>query len=193
MNNADYITEGISARIKQERRIRNMTQEDVIARIDDEIAVSTLSRYELNNLNMTVTTLAKIAQALDVSVGDLLCDAENFMASREAAKFIFYYPLIPRDEILDSIRRIGGLYYGHESYVDYLLHRMVEQIPDSPAKKWADFNVCFRPIAIQYLRTYSIEEGAQIIRSCPDVMALFGSDSPDFCYKSYLKMLDKSE
>lgn len=188
-----YLTVGISERIKREREIRSLSQEAVVGRTDDELSIATLSRYENNSVIMNIDNLAKIAQALDVPVADLLCEADNLVASREAAKFIYYYPLIPRSEILDTIRRIGGLYYRYEGYIWDLLHRLVENIPDSRAKKWADFNVRFKSVALPYQSIWDPEEADLLLHSCKEVMELFGEDTPDDCYDAYCNVLKNME
>lgn len=184
-----HIEHKISMRIRQERQLKELSQEEVIEILSDDVSVATLSRYENCSGIMTVRTLAKFAMALDISVSDLLGEADNFTESREAAKFIFYYPLIPKDVIADVIWRIGGLFYGRETYVNQLLNKIVEDIPDSPAKKWADFNVNFRPIAVKYQQILGHKKGLEILRKNPDVMALFGDDSPDYCYNAYYDLL----
>ncbi len=191
--NSKYLTAGISERIKREREIRCLSREAVVERIDDEISINTLKRYERNSVTMNINILAKIAQALDVPVADLLCEADNLVASREAAKFIYYYPLIPRSEILDTLKRIGGLYYRYEGYVWDLLHRMVENIPDSRAKKWADFNVRFKSVALPYQCVLDSEEAELLIHNCKEVMDLFGEDTPFDCYDAYRKELENME
>ena len=184
-----HIEHKISKRIRQERQIKELSQEEVIEILSDELSVATLSRYENCSGIMTVRTLAKIAMALNISVSDLLGETENLTESREAAKFIFYYPLIPKEIIADVIWRIGGLFYGREDYVNQLLSKTVEDIPDSPAKKWADFNVNYRPFAIKYQQILGHKKGLEFLRKHPEVMALFGDDSPDECYNAYNEML----
>ena len=184
-----HIEHKISIRIRQERQLKELSQEEVIEILSDEISVATLSRYENCSGIMTVRTLAKIAMALNISVSDLLGETENLTESREAAKFIFYYPLIPKEIIADVIWRIGGLFYGREDYVNQLLSKTVEDIPDSPAKKWADFNVNYRPFAIKYQQILGHKKGLEFLRKHPEVMALFGDDSPDECYNAYYEML----
>lgn len=184
-----HIEHKISIRIRQERQLKELSQEEVIEILSDEISVATLSRYENCSGIMTVRTLAKIAMALNISVSDLLGETENLTESREAAKFIFYYPLIPKEIIADVIWRIGGLFYGREDYVNQLLSKTVEDIPDSPAKKWADFNVNYRPFAIKYQQILGHKKGLEFLRKHPEVMALFGDDSPDECYNAYNEML----
>ena len=185
-----HIEQKISIRIRQERQLKELSQEDVIEILSDDVSLATLSRYENCSGIMTVRTLAKFAMALNISVSDLLGEAENLMESREAAKFIFYYPLIPKDVIADVIWRIGGLFYGREDYVNQLLNKIVEDIPDSPAKKWADFNVNFRPFAIKYQQTLGRRKGLELLRKHQEVMALFGDDSPEDCYTAYYEILN---
>lgn len=180
----------ISSRIRQERQQRDLSQEQVIEILDDAVSLSTLSRYENCSGTMTVKTLARIATAFGITVSDLLSEAENGMESRDVAKFIYYYPLIPKEDIDDVIRRIGGQFYGREGYVNQLLDRLVERIPDSPAKRWADFNVDFRAVAVKYGRIYGKEEGKRLIKKSPEVMALFGDESPEDCYNAYMEVLN---
>lgn len=186
-----HIVQRISTRIRQERQLKELSQEGVVEILDDDVSVSTLSRYENCSGTMTVQTLAKIAQALDIAVPDLLGETENYTESREAAKFIFYYPLIPREVIGDVIWRIGGVFYGREGYINQLIDHVIKEIPESPAKKWADFNVNFRPIASKFQHTWGCEEGIKLIRKHPDIMALFGDDLPDDCYAAYYDVIRK--
>lgn len=184
-----HIEHSISKRIRQERQLKELSQEEVIEILSDDVSVATLSRYENCSGIMTVRTLAKFAMALDISVSDLLGEADNLTESREVAKYIFYYPLIPREIIADAIWRIGGQFYGRECYVYQVLNNMIENIPDSPAKKWADFNVNYRPFAIKYEMTLGHKKGLELLRKYPEVMALFGDDSPDDCFNAYRELL----
>ena len=186
---SNHIVQRISTRIRQERQLKELSQEGVVEILDDNVSVSTLSRYENCSGTMTVQTLAKIAQALGIAVPDLLGETENFTESREAAKFIFYYPLIPREVIAELIWRIGGLFYGREGYINQLFDHIIKEIPESPAKKWADFNVNHRPIASKFQQTWGREEGIKLIMKYPDVVTLFGDDSPDDCYAAYYDVI----
>ncbi len=188
---ADHLIEGISMRIRMERKLKDLTQENVVEILDDELSVSTLSRYENCSETMTVKKLAKISQALEINVSDLLSDEDSSTESRITAKFIFYFPLIPWYEIADVIWRIGGLFYGREGYVNHLLDFLIKEIPDSPAKKWADFNVKYRPIAAKFQKIWGLEEGLEFLRKYPEVMALFGEDNPDDCFYDYFNMVRK--
>lgn len=60
------------SRIKEIRTQKGLTQKELGRKC--EIAESTIRRYELGSLNPKIETLQKIANALEVSVSDLLLD-----------------------------------------------------------------------------------------------------------------------
>lgn len=63
----------IAARVRQIRRERGFTQAEIAARAD--LAPGTLSRLESGREPPTVSSLVRLADALGVSLGDLVGDA----------------------------------------------------------------------------------------------------------------------
>ena len=61
---------GLGARIRELRRDKDMTQNDLALQCDFEKA--SMSRIEAGKTNITVLTLHKISKALDVDITELL-------------------------------------------------------------------------------------------------------------------------
>lgn len=67
----DYIK--IGKRIREQRIARNITQETLAEYAD--ISVTHMSHIETGSTKLSLSVLVKIANALDVSTDDLLCDS----------------------------------------------------------------------------------------------------------------------
>ena len=69
MTNYDQEIRSIALRIKQLRKARKMTVQELAYRCDMER--SNMSRIEAGRSNLTIKTLCTICQALDASLNDL--------------------------------------------------------------------------------------------------------------------------
>lgn len=66
----------IGSKIKKLRQVKGMTQEELARKAD--IPYATLLKIENDNVqNPTINTLQKLAQALEVSVDELLIDLKK--------------------------------------------------------------------------------------------------------------------
>ena len=62
----------IGKRIRKVRLAKNLTQLDLVSRIDGEVDPTNISRIESGRTNPTIFTLHKLAEAMEVSVVQLL-------------------------------------------------------------------------------------------------------------------------
>lgn len=62
----------IGIRIKEVRLGKNLTQLDLVSRIEGEVDPTNISRIESGRTNPTIFTLHKIAEAMEVSLTELL-------------------------------------------------------------------------------------------------------------------------
>jgi len=61
----------INKRIKEIRELKGMTSKDVVSAIED-MSISSYSRIENSRIEPSVTTLRKVAKALDVRISELV-------------------------------------------------------------------------------------------------------------------------
>lgn len=54
-------------------------------------------------------------------------------------EFLIYFPLMDKMYLTEALRRIDGDIFGNENYVLYHLKRIYDDIPNSPAKHYADY------------------------------------------------------
>jgi len=71
----------IGKRLKEVRLSKNLTQLDLVSRIDGEVDPTNISRIESGRTNPTIFTLHKIAEAMDISLTELLVDESPSEAS----------------------------------------------------------------------------------------------------------------
>ena len=119
---------------------------------------------------MSVDVLIKLADALDVTLSDLLKNLEDEVAAESEEEyanqlyynkleetcyppqpehynvatllqFLLYLPLIRPKDICESLQRIDGNYENNEAYVLDQIDRCIAQIPVSAAKEYADVYV----------------------------------------------------
>lgn len=62
----------IGQRIRKVRLAKNLTQLDLVSRIDGEVDPTNISRIESGRTNPTIFTLHKLADAMEISVVQLL-------------------------------------------------------------------------------------------------------------------------
>lgn len=70
MDNLNFIALG--KRIRQKRKLKNMTQEELAESAD--VGTTHISHIETGATKLSIKTFILIANALDVSADDLLCD-----------------------------------------------------------------------------------------------------------------------
>ncbi|MDP2453827.1 MULTISPECIES: helix-turn-helix domain-containing protein [unclassified Kaistella] len=62
----------IGKRIREVRLSKNLTQLDLVSRIDGEVDPTNISRIESGRTNPTIFTLHKLADAMEISLVQLL-------------------------------------------------------------------------------------------------------------------------
>ncbi len=62
----------IGKRIREVRLSKNLTQLDLVSRIDGEVDPTNISRIESGRTNPTIFTLQKLADAMEISLVQLL-------------------------------------------------------------------------------------------------------------------------
>ena len=62
----------IGIRIRKVRLSKNLTQLDLVSRIEGEVDPTNISRIESGRTNPTIFTLHKIAEAMEISLIELL-------------------------------------------------------------------------------------------------------------------------
>lgn len=62
----------IGIRIREVRLSKNLTQLDLVSRIEGEVDPTNISRIESGRTNPTIFTLHKIAEAMEISLVQLL-------------------------------------------------------------------------------------------------------------------------
>ncbi|ROI04316.1 XRE family transcriptional regulator [Kaistella haifensis] len=68
------ILKSIGKKIRKVRLEKGLTQLDLVGRIHGDIDVTNISRIEAGRTNPTIFTLYRLADALEVSILDLLKD-----------------------------------------------------------------------------------------------------------------------
>ena len=68
------ILKSIGKKIRKVRLEKGLTQLDLVARMHGDIDVTNISRIEAGRTNPTIFTLYRLADALEVSILDLLKD-----------------------------------------------------------------------------------------------------------------------
>lgn len=68
------ILKSIGKKIRKVRLEKGLTQLDLVGRMHGDIDVSNISRIEAGRTNPTIFTLYRLADALEVSILDLLKD-----------------------------------------------------------------------------------------------------------------------
>lgn len=107
----DELLIAIATRIRQERRRRKMTQVDLAAKSGTN--QSTISAAEVGNADIRIGTMVKIAQALDLSVTDLLPGsvrtASGLERSAKAIAALAAAVATAKKEILEIEARVSQL------------------------------------------------------------------------------------
>lgn len=67
----------IGKRIREVRLSKNLTQLDLVSKIDGEVDPTNISRIESGRTNPTIFTLHKLAEAMEVSLLELLNEDGN--------------------------------------------------------------------------------------------------------------------
>jgi len=62
----------VGKKVQELRLSKDMKQVDLAAKMDGEIDTSNISRIESGRTNPTIYTLYRIAQALEISINDLI-------------------------------------------------------------------------------------------------------------------------
>jgi transcriptional regulator with XRE-family HTH domain len=78
---AEALLDGLSYVIKQKRKERHLTQEDLSC--DVGLARGYLSDVECGARNFSMKNLVKIANGLDVAPSELICLAEDYIRRRK--------------------------------------------------------------------------------------------------------------
>lgn len=107
----DELLIAIATRIRQERRRRKMTQVDLAAKSGTN--QSTISAAEVGNADIRIGTMVKIAQAMDLSVTDLLPgharSASGLERSAKAIADLAAAVATAKKEILEIEARVSQL------------------------------------------------------------------------------------
>lgn len=161
------ITVELGNRILNLRQKLSISQAELARRSD--LSKTYLGEFERGQRqNISITAVARIAEALGVTLSDLFKDIEisdeswededSFLAVLCEKKiedacypvglegfsvttlmqFLVYLPLLQPQYILDSLLRIGGSFEGYESYILKQINFCISKIPNSCAKQYAD-------------------------------------------------------
>ena len=68
------ILKSIGKKIRKKKKKKGLTQLDLVGRMHGDIDVTNISRIEAGRTNPTIFTLYRLADALEVSILDLLKD-----------------------------------------------------------------------------------------------------------------------
>lgn len=187
------MTKELGKRIVKARKKLKISQAELAQKA--EISKTHLGKFERGQIeNISIFVIAKICNALGVSLNDLFEGIENSEESWEnddafanalyqkrmedacyppgleryrvttLLQFLAYLPLLQPETILDSLERIDGAFKGNESYILKQINICISRIPDSPAKEYADH--CARYLSRDaYLQKKEDDNQGNLVRS----------------------------
>lgn len=103
-------------------------------------------------------------------------------------QFLIYLPLMEDAEVLDALRRIEGDIFDREFYVINNLWNLYKHIPDSKAKRYADYQAakCTYDYCVDFYSN-SITEADELWRDperCEEMLS---------CHDEYIALIDKKK
>ena len=103
-------------------------------------------------------------------------------------QLIIYLPLMDDVQILEALRRIEGNIFGRESYVLDKLRYLLNHIPDSKAKRYADYEAA--KCTYEYFTEYHTHEITEAEKIWLDPER---SEEMYSCYEEYIALIEKKK